>query len=158
MWQLFDIGKLCGRSRGNELVYWLNISGKNIGKYKAPSNHRERFVSSGDAICCQHSGPCFNMWGMCCCQVLSKKGWLILSGDQAALNKTMAQSSDIDTGGELQRQPFQGEQVRGLCVQHILYPLVFLQWGAAQGNMLKLLLPQLHGYIQDLLHRYCLCV
>lgn len=42
-------------------MYWLNLSGKNIRKDKAPSEHHERFVSSEDAICCQQSGPCFNM-------------------------------------------------------------------------------------------------
>lgn len=47
------MGKVHARSGGNELVYWLNISGNNIRTYKAPSNYCEWFVSSKDAICCQ---------------------------------------------------------------------------------------------------------
>lgn len=61
-------------------------------------------------------------------------------------------------GGELQGQPFQGEQVQGVCVQQILCFLFFLQWEAAQGDMLKQFLLQLHGYVQDVLHSHCLCV
>lgn len=58
MWQLFDIGKLHRTSGGNELLYWLNISSKNICAYKAPSNYCEWFVSSEDAIFCQERRLC----------------------------------------------------------------------------------------------------
>lgn len=87
-------------------MYWLNISGNNICTYKAPSNYSEWFVSSKDAICCQERRLFLICEACVACQVLSKKGWLILSCDRAALNAAM-DTGAVTWGGELQKQPLQ---------------------------------------------------